>query len=98
MDTEVGRIITIVGFQSILVVYVGSPAHTLKIKITRGNEAIYFAEILSHTDNKGIIVEKIVSPKVANVDFTEALIILVNLYLNSYKPTPIKPKLTIVRY
>lgn len=97
MDTKVGRIITIVGFQSILVVYVDNPAHTLKIKITRGNEAIYFAEILSHTDSKGITVKKIVSPKVVHVNFMEALIILVNVYLNSYKPAPIKPKLTIVR-
>lgn len=97
MNTKVGHIITIVGFQSILVVCVDNPAHTLKIKITRGNEAIYIAEILSHTDSKGIIVEKIVSPKVVHVDPTEAVIILVNLYLDSYKPAPLKPTLTIVR-
>ena len=97
MDITIAHDITIVGLQSILVVQVDSPPHILKIRIARGFESLYIAEILSHRDNKGVTVQKITCPKVVNVDFMDALIIIINLYLRSYKPTPIRPKLFLVK-
>ena len=87
----------IVEFHYLLTVRVGNPAHTLKIKISRGKD-IYTAIVLEHVNNKGITVKDISSPNILHASPTRALNVLVKTYLDDYNPVPPpKPTLTLVK-
>lgn len=88
--------INVIDFNYLMTVRAGNPPHTLKVKISRGDH-FHTGVILEHTNNKGVVVENISSPKETSKNPTQLLIDLVSKYLTQYDTSLKKPTFTIVK-